>query len=253
MDEKIIGIVGGMGPLAGLDLCHKIVSQTVAASDQEHLTVINLSRPAAIPDRTEYLLGKTSLNPAYPIAEQLRMLATMGAQVAGLPCNTAHAPAIWGVIVQELAGVPVQLLNMVQETAVFLRTHYPHIQRVGILSTTGTYQTRIYPQALEQAGFTAVVPAWQLQEEVIHTAVYHPTYGIKSCGPTPTARANLLAGIHHLQEHGAQAIILGCTEMPLAIQELHLDGLPLVDPTLVLARALVREANPSKLYRKSTS
>ncbi len=247
MSEKIIGVVGGMGPLAGLDLCNKIVSQTAVSSDQEHLTVINLSQPATIPDRTEYLQGKTPLNPAYPIAEQLRLLATMGAQVAGIPCNTVHAPAIWQVILQELADTPLQLLNMVQETAVFLHIHYPHIHHVGILSTTGTYQANIYPQALAQVGFTAVIPTWQMQEEVIHTAVYHPTYGIKSSGPTPTARAHLLTAVQHLQTQGAQAIILGCTEMPLALPEPHLNHLPLVDPTLILARALVRAANPHKL------
>jgi aspartate racemase len=87
-----------------------------------------------------------------------------------------------------------------------------------------------------------------MQEEVVHTAVYHPHYGIKATGTaTPTAKTNLLAAMRALQQKGAQAIILGCTEMPLAMTESTFEGLPIIDPTLILARALIREANPAKL------
>jgi aspartate racemase len=146
------------------------------------------------------------------------------------------------------AGSELQLLHMIEETAVFLRHHYPHVQRVGILSTTGTYRTRLYPQALAQMGLTAVVPELAMQERLVHTAVYHPHYGIKANGAaTVTARANLLTACQTLQAQGAQAIILGCTEMPLAITETQVDDLLVVDPTLILARALLREANATKL------
>lgn len=250
MDEKIIGIVGGVGPFAGLDLQRKIAGQTIAHKDQEHLTVLSLSRPSDIPDRTEYLLGRVAQNPAFPLAAQVKLLAQMGARVVGIPCNTAHAFPIWDVLQRELGqtdGRPC-LLHMIVEVGRFLQTQAPAVHTVGILSTSGTYQAGTYPQVLKSAGFTAVTPTPAMQENQIHPAIYHPQYGIKARGfVTPQARANLLAGVAALQAQGAQAVLLGCTEIPLAITEREVDGTPMIDPTLILARALVREANPAKL------
>lgn len=255
MSEKIIGIVAGVGPFAGLDLLKKILEQTLASRDQEHLTIVSLSQPNQIGDRTEYLLGQIEENPARSFGAQLLQLEQMGVQVVGIPCNTAHAPAIFEVIVADLKGRGscLQLLHMIKETAVYLHHHYPHIQHVGILSTTGTYLTQIYPEALAQFGLTAVVPDPDMQEELVHTAVYHFHYGIKAQGvATPQARQNLETAVRALQAKGAQAIILGCTEMPLAFSESTLYGLPLIDPTLILARALIREANLAKLKPMKT-
>ena len=250
MIEKVIGIVGGVGPFAGLDLQKKILEQTEAHCDQDHLTVVSVSQPNKIVDRTEYLLGQVAHNPAAAFVVQLRTLERAGVQVAGIPCNTAHAPAIFGEIVAGLQREAscLKLLHMIEETAVFLHRHYPHIHNIGILSTTGTYLTNIYPQALAQFSLTAVVPDRAMQEDVVHTAVYHPTYGIKACGVVTTkARESLITAVRALQAKGAEAIILGCTEMPLAITETTLFDLPIIDPTRILARALIHEANPTKL------
>ena len=250
MIEKTVGIVAGVGPFAGLDLLRKILEQTIAGLDQEHLTIVSWSQPNQIVDRTEYLLGQVAENPAPAFVTQLLKLEQMGAQVVGIPCNTAHAPAIFDVIGKGLLAAKscLHLLHMIEETAVYLQQHYPHVQQVGVLATTGTYLTRLYPDALSRLGLRAVVPEQAMQEELVHTAVYHPDYGIKATGnATDTARANLLTAIEALRKKGAQAIILGCTEMPLAINEPTINGLPMIDPTLILARALIREANPAKL------
>lgn len=254
--ERIVGIVAGVGPLAGLDLQQKIISQTVAGRDQDHLTVLSVSRPSTIPDRTEYLLGQVAENPATALAAQVQLLAQMGAQVVGIPCNTAHAPPIWEVLRAELAraNCQIHLLHMIEEVGQFLRAHHPDIERVGILSTTGTYRAEVYPQVLAGLGFTVVTPILSMQETLIHPAIYHPQHGIKSCGRvTDRARQDLLAGVAALQAQGAQAIVLGCTEIPLALTEKQMDDTPLIDPTLILARALVREADGGKLRPYSTS
>lgn len=122
------------------------------------------------------------------------------------------------------------------------------MKQVGVLSTTGTYQAGVYAAVLEPLGFTAVLPPFPLQTEKIHPAIYDPNYGIKACGvATAQAHENLLLGIKTLKSAGAEAIILGCTELPLAFTEPTTADLPLIDPTLILARALIREANPAKL------
>lgn len=250
LEEKIIGVVAGVGPFAGLDLLQKIAQQTVAGKDQDHLAVLSVSRPSAILDRTEYLLGQVTQNPAFALAAQVRLLAQMGAQVVGIPCNTAHAPPIWDVLRAELerAGCQAQLLHMIAEVGRFLGEQYPDVGRVGVLSTTGTYRAGVYPQLLAEMGFTAVTPSSHLQETQIHPAIYHPQHGIKACGyVTERARADLQAGVAALQAQGAEAVVLGCTEMPLAIQGRCLGQTVIVDATLVLARALVRQANEAKL------
>lgn len=248
--EKIVGVIAGAGPFAGLDLLGKILNQTAAGKDQDHLTIVSLSRPCQIADRTEYLLGQTDANPAYAIADQVLQLEQLGAAVAAIPCNTAHAPAIFDAILRELhaASSNVKFLHMVKEVSAFLNQQLPHTRRVGVLSTTGTYRANIYPAALAPAGFQVIVPDAGFQERVVHAAVYDPAYGIKATGqPTATARHNLLAGIDHLREKGAEVVVLGCTEMPLAITEPQIEGIMVIDPTLILARALIREANPARL------
>ena len=114
----LIGIIGGVGPFAGLDLQRKILEQTVAAADQEHLPVISVSWPGPIADRTEYLLGRVPENPAYAILEQLRLLAAAGATVAGIPCNTAHAPAIFDVIRAGVAAEDLSLIHILSSFSI---------------------------------------------------------------------------------------------------------------------------------------
>ncbi|NOZ23787.1 MAG: aspartate/glutamate racemase family protein [Planctomycetes bacterium] len=246
----MIGIVGGVGPYAGLDLTRKVFDQTVASSDQEHLPVALLSLPREIVDRTEYLLGHTATNPAHSIAQVMVQLERLGAVVAGIPCNTAHAPPIFDVIVADLqkAGASIRPLHMIEETASFLRKHYQSITTVGVLCTTGTAKSGVYAAALQKEGVHVIMPA-PARQEFVHDAVYSQRTGIKARpNPvTPEAKGILMGAIHELQTQGAQAILLACTEIPLAITERAIGKTIVLDPTLILARALIREANPSKL------
>lgn len=168
--EKVIGIVAGSGPFAGLDLLRKILEQTLASTDQEHLTVLSVSQPCAIPDRTQYLLGQAPHNPALAFAAQLRLLEQMGAQVAAIPCNTSHAPRIFDKIVAELnaAASRLQVLNMLSEVGQFISSHHPEVRRVGVLATTGTCRTGVYSQALKPLGLEVLIPESKLQDELIH-------------------------------------------------------------------------------------
>jgi len=96
--EKIIGIVGGVGPYAGVDLVTKILNLKKAVKDQDHLPLALMSLPGLIHDRTAFLLGETDVNPAYAISRIIMKLRQVGADVVGIPCNTAHAPSIFNLI-----------------------------------------------------------------------------------------------------------------------------------------------------------
>ncbi len=248
--EKTIGIVGGVGPYAGIDLAGKIFDQTIAKSDQEHLSVILLSFPKDIEERTLFLLGKTTTNPAHAIFKIIRRLEETGAFVVGIPCNTAHAPQIFDVIIEKLTKVnsKIKIVNMIDEVAIFIRENYPQIRNVGLLSTTGTYKTKIYNSILEPKGINVILPGEALQNS-INMAIYDPVYGIKaqSSPVTEVAKSKLTEAIKYLQNKGAEAIILGCSEIPLAITDNKIGETLMIDPTLVLARALIRLVNPDKL------
>jgi len=178
------------------------------------------------------------------------MLEKMGAHVAGIPCNTAHAPLIFDEIISQLesAGSRIMIVHMIKEVIRHLKSCFPHLKRVGVLSTTGTHRTRLYPHFLEPAGFQVVAVDDEFQEQKIHPAIYDPLMGIKACGAaTEWATERLLAGVQLLREKGAQAVILGCTEIPLAIRQPIISEMIIINPTLVLARALIESSSPGKL------
>jgi aspartate racemase len=247
----MIGIVGGVGPYAGWDLFRKVLDNTLAESDQEHLDVVLLSVPSAIMDRTEYLLGRSGINPAFAIAEVLVRLEAAGACVAGIPCNTAHAPEIFSLIQERISkrNSRIKVLHLINETVSYIGTSHPGLTRIGVLSTTGTYRSGIYLDTLEKSGYRVILPTAEMQERLIHPAVYDPEFGIKTrSNPVhPRARESLLSGISYLKEHGAEAVIMGCTEIPMAISGEETGQMVAIDPADILARALIRTWDPDKL------
>ncbi|HET8854403.1 MAG TPA: amino acid racemase [Salinimicrobium sp.] len=247
----MIGIVGGIGPYSGADLLRKIFDNTIARMDQEHLDVLLFSLPSKIADRTEFLEGQTSSNPGVEIAGVISNLSTAGATIIGIPCNTAHCDEILKTINSEIrtSGIKIRVLNMIEETASHISETYPEINKIGILSTTGTYKAGIYLEALHKKKMDPITPPADIQEEYIHPAIYDPDFGIKA-HPNPIhpkAREYLMHGISCLKKERVNAIILGCSEIPLAIPERETEGILFFDPTEILARSLIREHCPEKL------
>ncbi len=253
--SPLIGILGGLGPQAGLDLAQKLIRLTRAKRDQEHLPFVLFSMPEMVGDRTAYLLDRERTNPAHAIAGQLERMSTMGVTIAVMACNTAHAGPIFDVVQDLLRrkGISLPVLHMVEETITYIGEAYPAVQRVGILGTQGTYQTGLYDQALETAGLEAIVPDPDVREQQIHSALYSPDFGIKACSDpvSEEASSRVIAAIHHLHTLGAEAIILGCTELPLAVKESEIDGIPILDPARIIAEKLILETYPDKLKDQS--
>jgi aspartate racemase len=247
----MIGIVGGVGPYAGLDLAKNVFDNTLANSDQEHLPLVMMSVPETILDRTEYLLNIVDDNPGRAIANVILRMETLGATVAGIPCNTAHATEIFNLTRQVLAenNAKIILLSMIEETIKTIIAEFPNLKKIGVLSTTGTYQFNIYSEPLKNAGLEPIVPPFDLQEKIVHPAIYDKDYGIKAKSNPVTNRAktDLLEMIELLKQSGAELVIKGCTEIALAIPEQIVHGIPTVDPSIVLARSLIKHVTPQKL------
>lgn len=248
-DDKImIGVVGGIGPYAGIDLVRKIFNQTKATRDQDHLPVSMLSVPHTISDRTTYLSGQTYDNPALAISDVISTLNKQGATVIGMPCNTAHAEPIFNEIVIRIPN-EVKLIHMVNEVALFINEMFPSVVKVGILSTTGTRYSNVYPNSLSRHGLVGIQVSKEIQTDHIHPAIYNTNYGIKAHSNPVNAQAKkgLYTGIEYLVGQGAEVVILGCTEIPLALTDNKIKGIPLIDATNVLARALILASSPEKL------
>ena len=133
-DTGAIGVLGGVGPYAGLDLMRKIFDQTEANCDQEHLSVIQYSLSEHIIDRTRFLLGETDENPGEAIGEIMVRMAKAGATVIGVPCNTAHSPRIMDVAVAMLheASPKTHFVHMIDSVVAFIRESLPHARKIGV-------------------------------------------------------------------------------------------------------------------------
>ncbi len=228
MSKQAIGIIGGMGPMATLDLFGKLIANTDAAGDAEHIRIY-IDCHTGIPDRTQAILHGGE-SPVPYIAESARKLADMGADFLLVPCNTSHY--FYDEIV---AASPVPVLHMIRETAVALAAE--GVSRVGLLATDGTLQSGIYQRELEAHGIETVCPLAEEQQDVMRL-IYD---GVKADAPQFDTTV-IAAMIARMKSAGAERLVLGCTELPLGFERYGLPCDNTVDPSVIVARAAIRRA-----------
>lgn len=237
--RRRIGILGGVGPQAGVALMEMIIAQTPAKRDQDHFDCTLLSMPS-VPDRTAYLLGESTTNPAEALLEGLQRLSRAGAEVCGIACNTAHAEPILGplraAIVEE--DLPIELVDMLEEVGRHLAAQAVH--EVGVLATLGTHHVALYPRRLRAQGIT-VRSGTAEQQQAVHQAIYDPDWGIKARSALTSRAKPIIQGAARALD--APIVVLGCTELPLGLPDLETDGITFLDPGALLARALIERAS----------
>ncbi len=224
MRKKTIGIIGGMGPLATADLLKKIVVNTKAESDQEHIRVL-MDNNTSIPDRTEAIL-RGGESPVPRLAESALLLQKMGAELLIMPCNTAH---YFHQNVAETVDVPV--LNMIEITLDAIREK--GIKKAALFATDGTAQSGVYQNVFTESGVELILPD-KIGQKAIMDMIY---CGIKA-GKKSYDVKEVKAAAERLLTSGAEVILLGCTELPLAKEMYNLDY-PFIDPTLELAKRAI--------------
>lgn len=249
---KTIGIAGGVGPYAGLDLLKKVYNNTLAYSDQDHLKIVLFSLSSEIPDRTEYLLDKSNPSPVNPMFRVLKKMDDIGIDVAGIACNTFHSEKIYFELKEEIekAKLRLQLLNMIKEVSTYVERTYPNGCVLGVLASRGTVTSKIYEKKFHDSSYKCIYPSDDYQNKV-DEAIYNPLFGIKSKSSPVTDKAveYIRDTIRHLKAKSVDTVVLGCTELPLAITDGVLFGIPVIDPTRVLARALIRKVDINKLVK----
>lgn len=221
---KKIGIIGGMGPMATVDLFEKITRLTAAESDQAHIHVL-VDSNTSIPDRTAAILDGRE-TPVPEIVRSALRLEAMGADVLVMACNTAH---YFIDEIRKFTRVPI--LHMIEETAAEAKRR--GYTCVGLLATEGTCRTGIYDRAFKEQGLSIVKPSGELETSIMDL-IYK---GVKA-GVNEYPLDGVYKTLDHLNEQGAEVFILGCTELPLAVRLYQLEA-KTIDPTEVLARRAI--------------
>jgi aspartate racemase len=235
MTDKTIGVLGGMGPEATLDCFGKIIKNTPAKTDQDHLRVVIDSNPA-IPDRIAAIVGDGE-SPVPALIAECRVLEKAGADFIIIPCVTVH------VFLSEIqAHSQLPILSIIDAVAGAVCRKIPEARTIGLMGTIATIQGGLFQKRLAEESINTLLPDSAAQAKIIDAI--KDIKDIRSPRTRSEITAALIEAARSLinkKPEGARAIIAGCTEIPLALGQEHLP-VPYFDALTILARAAIRRA-----------
>ncbi|HVL77215.1 MAG TPA: amino acid racemase [Noviherbaspirillum sp.] len=224
--QPLLGILGGMGPLATVDFLAKLTRSLPASCDQEHLAWLTLSQPGT-PDRSRAI--QNGDNGPHPYLTQgAAWLSGQGVSLIAIPCSTSH---YWYEAMQRASSAPI--LHIADATIEELLLGGDASGPVAVLATRGTVRHRIYSGRLHAAGCEVAA-----LDENAQRAVDGIIRDVKA-GQLESARREMHVLKARLKLRGVRAVVLGCTELPIAHDDTD-PSLPAIDVTLALARAALR-------------
>lgn len=223
---SVVGVLGGLGPEATLDFYAKVLSLTPAERDQDHLHLIIDSNPN-VPNRNDAVAG-TGPSPGPVLAAMAAGLERAGADFLVMACNAAHA--FQGEIE---AAVTIPFVSIIEETCVATLRAVPGLRVVGVLGSSGCLDAGLYQDAFAARGVTTLVP-----QGADRDAFMRSLYRIKAGDKGAKVQQAVRALTTSLIAAGAEAIVAGCTEVPLVLRQDRLPC-PLVNSTDVLAERTV--------------
>lgn len=216
---KSIGILGGMGPLAGIDLFNKITAITDIKCEQDHAHVVLESNPH-IPDRTAFILDRSKTDPTSEMISCAKRLENAGVSCIVMACNTAH---FFYDAINEQLNTP--FLHIIKECAKACKGE----EKLGLLATTGSYKAGLYKDIFAKQNCEIIEPSDMLKELITDMI-----YSYKAGKIIP--QDELLKVSAYFEEKGVKRLILGCTELPLIFAP-HPSFKSYIDPNLILAKA----------------
>lgn len=228
--KQTIGILGGMGPDATVNMFNLIIRFTKAGTDQEHIPVIIVSDPK-VPDRSAAILSGGP-SPLPMLAEGAKKLEDAGADLIVMPCNTAHY--YYDEIIKH---INVPFLHLQRETIRYIKNMKRGLASFGLLATTGTIETGLYQGLFDEEGLKLITPDRKGRAKIMESI--YGEKGLKA-GFTEEPRRLLLEVIEHLKGQGAESIIAGCSEISFALKAEEL-GLPVIDPIAITVKAAILE------------
>jgi len=222
--SKAIGILGGMGPAATVDLMARLIAATPVECEADHLRLLVDCNPH-VPNRNE-ALASTGEYPADALVAMAQGLERQGADLLAIACNSAYA---WAAEIRAGTGVP--LVSMIDATVAMIPAG---ARRIGLLAADACLHARLYQTPLERSGHEVLVPEDQ-------AGFMRLIYGVKTGHEDASARAGMAALAQDLIDRGAEIVVAACTEVPLLLSAADIP-VPLVDSTDALVRRLVAEA-----------
>jgi len=229
-EAKLLGVLGGMGPMAGAAFMERLTAMTDVQYDQQHIPAVLWSDPR-VPDRTQAKLHGGE-DPLPWLLNGIRHLEQVGAKAIVITCNAAH---MW--YDQMASSTRLPILHIVKATIDDLQNRGVRQGKIGVMAAAGTLKTAMYQQELESRGFTCVIPTGEEIEKYCHTSLY-----LVKANQIAESYEPAVECIRRLQQRGAVAVVLGCTELPLAVPHKHRPelGLEMADSIDGLAAAAIR-------------
>ena len=230
---KRLGILGGMGPAASAEFVTRLIAQTPATCDQEHIPFVLWNNPQ-VPDRSTSLRNEDN-RPLPFLLQGVQVLKAVGCDLIVIPCNTAH---FW---YDDMIKLRVPIVHIVDSVADALRDVGVDSSTIGVMGTQATVELGLYQYKLNKAGWNCIVPSKEEMDTLVQPAI-----DLIKGGKLLESQLPLMKVIHSLIDRGAQAVVLGCTELPLAIKISSENGVPLINSIDSLVKSVLRSVDISR-------
>lgn len=227
---KVVGIMGGMGPAATVDLMQRIIAATPATDDCDHIRTIVDNNPK-VPSRIKALIEKSGPSPLATLIAMAQQLESLGSELLAMPCNTAH------YYYRDLAAaVDIPFLNIMDLTSSYIAKQQPDCKRVGLLASSALSQIQLYEPSLSAQGATVVYPSSDAQAALMQLIV-----AVKANAGDRVGYAALQGCADDLESQGVDCLLIACTELSVISEHLN-SSIATYDAADILAREVVMRA-----------
>lgn len=227
--EKLIGILGGLGPLATINIQEKIIKNTKASKDQKHIKTITFSDPK-IPNRSNFI-NCEGPSPIPYIIKDLKKLEYLGSDFLIIACATSYA-----FLSEIKKQIKKPVINIIDETIHYILKRFK-AKKIGILASSGSIKTKIYQKPLISAGFNIIDLPNIFQEKYVNKAIND----IKA-NRLKQAEEKILKAIDFFAANKADLVILGCTELPIVIDSKKIRNIIIIDINEIIALSIIKKA-----------
>lgn len=230
---KKLGILGGMGPGASAEFVNRLISQTPASCDQEHIPFVLWSDPR-VPDRSTSMRNYDD-KPLPYLLDGLHGLKAAGCKLIVIPCNTAH---FW---FHEFENLNVQIIHIVDSVVDALRDLNVINSTIGIIGTQATIELGLYQYRLNKLGWNCITPTKEEMDSLVQPAI-----NLIKANNNEAAQPLIMSVVNRLIDSGAKAVVLGCTELPLAVKQTEEREIPLINSIDSLVKSTLIKYNKGK-------
>jgi aspartate racemase len=230
---KRLGVLGGMGPAASAEFMVRLIAQTPAKRDQDHIPTI-LWSDNTVPDRSTSMRNGDN-KPLPYLLSGIQGLVSAGCNLIVIPCNTAH---LWFNEMEKQASWHARIVHIVDSVADALRDVNVIDSKIGVMGTQATVELGLYQYRLNKLGWECIVPTKLEMDTLVQPAI-----DLIKANQIEQAHDMFITVIHSLIARGAKAVVLGCTEIPLSVREDTVHDTPIINSIDSLVKSAIKQFN----------